>query len=77
MNHINGTMIYRAWDAEGYREIEQPFDSLETLFALCVQLDGSRLIDRIAIKGTDEAGEACQVTFAFAALTRGEGEAPE
>jgi hypothetical protein len=65
-----GIVVFREWTSDaGLKEIEEPFDSLEMLCALCLRASESRLIERIILTGTNDHGEVRSVTFAFRAVT--------
>ena len=63
-------MILRRWDREaGLVETPVAFDSLGELYALCLATTDPALIDRIIIRGNDEAGVPQIVTFTFQSIT--------
>lgn len=66
----NGTVILRRWDDEsGLREISQPFDSLDSLFTICLGTSHPLLVDRVIIEGRDAEGDANTVTLVFQSMT--------
>ena len=73
MTHIQrGEIVFRVWDAQrGLHEVIQPFESLEALFALCTARGSALVTDRITIRGVDESGAPCTLTFAFQSLSVG------
>ncbi len=63
-------MILRRWDREaGLIETPAAFGSLDELYALCLKTADPALIDRIIIRGHDEAGAPQVVTFVFQSIT--------
>ncbi len=61
-----GTVIFRHWNREdGLNEITKPFHTIDELFGLCIQADGSLLVDRVVIDGEDNSGAARTVTLVF------------
>jgi hypothetical protein len=63
-------VIYRNWDdAQGLYETSQHFHSLDELFALCLQMEDPKLVDRVIITGQDDEGEPRLVTFTFQSMT--------
>jgi hypothetical protein len=75
---LKGKVIFRQWsEQEGLREVWQPFESLEELFALCVQPtvpsnsspSDQLLVDRVVIEGQNSGGENRAVTLVFQSLT--------
>jgi hypothetical protein len=65
-----GIVVFREWTSEeGLKEIEEPFDTLEKLCALCLHVSETRLIERVILTGTNDQGEMQSVTFAFRAVT--------
>jgi hypothetical protein len=74
MQTPTGTVIFRQWnDQDGLREVSRPFQSLEELFALCLQTDTTPvdqlLVDRVVIDGQDTRGSGHTVTLVFQSLT--------
>lgn len=65
----NGYVIFRVWDSsQGLSETRQRFDSLDDLFALCLQIEDPRLVDRVVFEGHDGRGHPRLVTFSFQSL---------
>ncbi|GAB4466944.1 MAG: hypothetical protein Kow00120_31110 [Anaerolineae bacterium] len=65
-----GRVIFRRWSPpRGLYEQTQDFESLDDLFALCLQVDEPPLIDRIVIEGQDADGNPRVLTFNFQSLT--------
>ena len=64
------TIILRRWDREaGLVETPHSFRSLDELYALCLKTTDPALIDRIIIRGNNEAGVPQVVTFVFQSIT--------
>lgn len=70
-SHVSaGTIILRRWDrAQGLREDELAFQSLDQLYAQCLEADNPQVIDRIVIRGQDASGQTRVVTFVFQSIT--------
>lgn len=65
-----GTVIFRHWDmADGLNETKRQFNSMNELFALCLQKDETLLVDRVVIEGQDERGAARTVILVFQSVT--------
>ncbi len=63
-------LVLRRWDREaGLVETPLAFDSLDEMYALCLATTDPALIDRIIIRGHDEAGVPQIVTFTFQSIT--------
>jgi hypothetical protein len=66
----SGVVVFREWTTDaGLTEIEEPFDTLEMLCALCLSASERRLIERVVLTGTNDQGDVRSVTFAFRAVT--------
>ncbi len=68
-----GMVIFRHWDAQdGLNEITRQFNTLNELFAFCLQKDPTLLVDRIIIEGLDDNNDARTVTLVFQSVTMAE-----
>ncbi len=78
MGHSNlqGIVVYRVWhDTEGYTETERPFETLDELFHLCLQIHGENppRVDRIVLRGSSDKGDELTAVFSFQSMTAGDG----
>ncbi len=65
-----GTVILRRWDDDsGLHELSQPFDGIDSLFAICLQTSHPLLVDRVIIEGVDTEGDSNTVTLVFQSMT--------
>lgn len=64
------TLVFRNWDREaGLTEHTQVHPSLEALYTACLTAKDTDLIDRIILRGRDDAGKERIVTFVFQSVT--------
>ncbi len=71
-----GTIVLRDWNKQmGLRESEQPFSTLDELFALCLGVSDPMLVDRVVLRGTGEDGEMRTLVFTFQSITGAEERA--
>ena len=67
-----GTIIFREWNnTAGLSESLTAFETLDELFATCINADDPQMVDRIVLRGSDEAGQPRTVTFRFQSVTNG------
>ncbi len=67
---MRGMVVFRKWDErKGLIEIDQAFQSIEELFALCLQTGTTLLVDRIVIEGLDDHDSQRTLTLSFQSLT--------
>jgi hypothetical protein len=65
-----GRVILRHWDDDsGLHETEAHFETIDDLFALCLQTRYPLLVDRVIIDGLDEAGNPHTTTLVFQSVT--------
>lgn len=64
------TLVLRRWDKEsGLTEHTRVYPSLEALYSACLNVGDTDLIDRLIIRGNDEAGQERVLTFVFQSVT--------
>ncbi len=64
------TLVLRRWDREsGLTEHTRVYPSLEALYSACLNVGDTDLIDRLIIRGSDEAGKDRVLTFVFQSVT--------
>jgi hypothetical protein len=74
----NGIVIFRRWDRQsGLDEIAAPFETLDDLFALCLEANDPLLVDRVSIEGVDENGAQRVVTLVFQSVTVSDSSVPD
>jgi hypothetical protein len=74
----NGIVIFRRWDRQtGLDETAAPFETLDDLFALCLEANDPLLVDRVSIEGVDEKGAQRIVTLVFQSVTVSDGGIPD
>jgi hypothetical protein len=64
-----GTIVLRQWDRAGLTETPRAFNTLDELYALCLNTADPAVVDRIIIHGHDEHGQPHVLTFVFQSIT--------
>ena len=66
-----GTVVLRVWNDQGsLTEESKTFTTLDEMFDLCLHAGTPPLVDRIAVQGEDEHGNAHTLILAFQSITR-------
>jgi hypothetical protein len=61
-----GTVIFHNWDpVRGLVEQEIVFDSIDELFARCLEIRAGKTVDRVVLDGVDREGMPRRLTLAF------------
>jgi predicted HAD superfamily phosphohydrolase len=61
-----GTVIFHNWDpVQGLVEQEIVFDSIDELFARCLEIRAGKTVDRVVLDGVDQEGMPRRLTLAF------------
>jgi hypothetical protein len=61
-----GTVIFHNWDpVRGLVEQEIVFDSIDELFARCLEIRAGKTVDRVVLDGVDHEGMPRRLTLAF------------
>ena len=72
VNVKTGTIVFREWNTTaGLSESLATFETLDELFAICINVDDPHMVDRIVLSGSDEDGHPRTVTFRFQSVTKG------
>ena len=65
-----GTVVFHRWDpVQGLIEQEIVFDSLDDLFARCLEIRPGETVDRVVLDGMDRTGAQRRLTLAFQSAT--------
>jgi len=63
-------LIIRRWDnRSGLTETTQHYPTLEALYDACLTMDDADMIDRVVIRGMDEAGVERTLTLSFQSIS--------
>jgi hypothetical protein len=64
------TVIFRNWDpVQGLVEREIVFDTIDDLFARCLEIRSGETVDRVVLDGVDQKGVPRRLTLAFQSAT--------
>jgi hypothetical protein len=64
------TVIFRNWDpTHGLIEREIEFDTIDDLFARCLEIRSGETVDRVVLDGVDHKGVPRRLTLAFQSAT--------
>jgi hypothetical protein len=65
-----GIVIFHRWDsAQGLIEQEIAFDSIDELFARCLEIQSGETVNRVVLDGVDRSGAPRRLTLAFQSAT--------
>lgn len=65
-----GTVVFHRWDpVQGLIEQKVAFDSIDELFARCLELQPGETVDRVVLDGVDRIGAQRRLTLAFQSAT--------
>jgi hypothetical protein len=65
-----GVVVFHRWDAvRGLVEDQVAFDSVDKLFARCLEIRPGETVDRVVLDGVDERGAPRRLTLAFQSAT--------
>jgi hypothetical protein len=65
-----GTVVFHKWDpVEGLVERAVSFDSIDELFARCLEIRPGETVDRVVLDGADQDGVLRKLTLAFQSAT--------
>ena len=65
-----GTIVFHRWDSiQGLVEERVAFDSVDKLFARCLDIRPGETVDRVVLDGMDEGGAPRRLTLAFQSAT--------
>ena len=65
-----GTVVFHHWDsARGLVEQEMAFQSIDDLFARCLEIQPGETVDRVILDGVDQTGSGRRLTLAFQSAT--------
>ncbi len=64
------SIVFHQWDAEqGLIEKIVAFDSVDKLFARCLEIRAGETIDRVVLEGIDQDGRPRRLTLSFQSVT--------
>lgn len=64
------TVIFHSWDSvQGLVEREIVFETLDDLFARCLEIRPGETVDRVVLDGIDQEGMPRRLTLAFQSAT--------
>ena len=70
MKAYTGQIMVRQFDqGTGLAEHGLPFATLDELYRACLAINAPLLVDRIVLRGQDEAGHDRVLTFVFQSMT--------